>query len=57
MVKTETKLKIASFFKNETKWLNMCFGATKVTFRRDIKMIVNHDYMKQCIIFANKIFG
>ena len=33
----------------------MCVGATKGTYRRDIKMIVNHDYIKQCIIFA-KIF-
>ena len=33
----------------------MCGGAPKGTFRRDIKMIVNHDYIKQCIIFA-KIF-
>ena len=31
-------------------------GATKGTYRRDIKMIVNHDYIKQCIIFAKKIF-
>ena len=30
-------------------------GATKGTFRRDIKMIVNHDYIKECIIVA-KIF-
>ena len=35
---------------------NMCVGATKGTYRRDIKMIVNHDYMKQCIIFAKKFF-
>ena len=27
------------------------------TYRRDIKMIVNHDYIKQCIIFAKKFFG
>ena len=27
----------------------MCVGATKGTYRRDIKMIVNHDYIKQCI--------
>ena len=33
----------------------MCVGATKGTYRRDIKMIVNHDYIKQCIIFAKKI--
>ena len=33
----------------------MCVGPTKGTYRRDIKMIVNHDYIKQCIIFA-KIF-
>ena len=33
----------------------MCVGATKGTYRRDIKMIVNHVYIKQCIIFA-KIF-
>ena len=32
----------------------MCVGATNGTFRRDIKMIVNHDYIKQCIIFAKK---
>ena len=32
----------------------MCVGATKGTLRRDIKMIVNHDYIKQCIIFAHK---
>ena len=30
----------------------MCVGATKGTFRRDIKILVNHDYIKQCIIFA-----
>ena len=30
----------------------MCVGPTKGTYRRDIKMIVNHDYMKQCTIFA-----
>ena len=30
----------------------MCGGAPKGTFRRDIKMIINHDYIKQCIIFA-----
>ena len=57
MVKTETYIKKTSFFKNETKWLNMCVGATKGTFRRDIKMIVNHDYMKQCIIFVNKFLA
>ena len=34
----------------------MCVGATKGTFRRDTKMIVNHDYIKQCIIFANIFF-
>ena len=34
-------------------YLYMCVGATKGTYRRDIKMIVNHDYIKQCIIFAN----
>ena len=34
----------------------MCVGATKGTYRRDIKMIVNHDYIKQCIIFVKKIF-
>ena len=33
----------------------MCVGATKGTYRRDIKMIVNHDYIKQCIIVV-KIF-
>ena len=35
----------------------MCVGAIKGTFRRDTKMIVNHDYIKQCIIFAKQIFG
>ena len=37
----------------------MCVGATKGTFRRDIKMIVNHDYtsIKQCIIFEKKNWG
>ena len=35
--------------------VNMCVGATKGTCRRDIKIIVNHDYIKQCIIFT-KIF-
>ena len=35
----------------------MCVGATKGTYRRDIKMIVNHDYIKQCIIFAKKFLG
>ena len=35
----------------------MCVGATKGTYRRDIKMIVNHDYMKQCIIFAKNFLG
>ena len=34
--------------------IHMCVGATKGTYRRDIKMIVNHDYIKQCIIFAKK---
>ena len=34
----------------------MCVGATKGTYRRDIKMIVNHDYIKQCIIFAKNFF-
>ena len=33
----------------------MCVGSTKGTFRRDIKMIVNHDYIEQCIILQ-KIF-
>ena len=32
----------------------MCVGATKGTFRRDIKIILNHDNIKQCIIFAKK---
>ena len=32
-------------------------GATKGTYRRDIKMILNHDYIKQCIIFAKKFLG
>ena len=36
-------------------YICVCVGPTKGTFRRDIKMIVNHDYIKQCIIFA-KIF-
>ena len=36
---------------------HMCVGGTKGTYRRDIKMIVNHDYIKQCIIFAPKNFG
>ena len=35
----------------------MCVGSTKGTYRRDIKMIVNHDYIKQCIIFAKKFFA
>ena len=35
----------------------MCVGPTKGTYRRDIKMIVNHDYIKQCIIFAKKFLG
>ena len=34
----------------------MCVGATKGTYRRDIKMIVNHDYIKQCNIFAKKFW-
>ena len=34
----------------------MCVGATKETFCRDIKMIVNHDYIKQCVIFSKKNF-
>ena len=44
---------------NSKKYLisNMCVGATKGTYRRDIKMIVNHDYIKRCIIFAKKFFG
>ena len=35
----------------------MCVGATKGTYRRDSKMIVNHDYIKQCIIFAKKFLA
>ena len=35
----------------------MCVGPTKGTYRRDIKMIVNHDYIKQCIIFAKIFFS
>ena len=35
----------------------MCVGATKGTYRRDIKMIVNHDYIKQCTIFTKKILA
>ena len=35
----------------------MCVGATKGTFRRDIKMIVNHDYIEHCIIFGKQVFG
>ena len=35
----------------------MCVGPTKATYRRDIKMIVNHDYIKQCIIFAKNFLG
>ena len=35
----------------------MCVGPTKGTYRRDIKMIVNHDYIKQCIIFAKNFFS
>ena len=34
----------------------MCVGATKGTYRRNIKMIVNHDYIKQCNISPKKIF-
>ena len=37
--------------------LHVCVGATKETLRRDTKVIVNHDYIKQCIIFANNFFG
>ena len=37
------------------KKIYMCVGSTEGTYRRDINMIVNHDYIKQCIIFA-KIF-
>ena len=33
----------------------MCVGATKGTYRRDIKMIVNHDYIKYAL-FSEKIF-
>ena len=36
---------------------HMCVGPTKGTYRRDIKMIVNHDYIKQCIIFAKFFFS
>ena len=51
-----TKINFAS--NNDEKIVDhMCAGATKRTYRRDIKMIVNHDYIKQCIIFANKFFG
>ena len=39
------------------KVANMCVGATKGTYRRDIKIIVNHDYIKQCIIFAKKFLA
>ena len=46
-------LKIAIIYIREY----MCVGPTKGTYRRDIKMLVNHDYIKQCIIFANKFFG
>ena len=35
----------------------ICVGATKGTYRRDIKMIVNHDYIKQCIIFGKIFLG
>ena len=42
---------------------HMCVGATKGTYRRDIKMIANHDYIKQCtvkkfglIILANIVY-
>ena len=34
----------------------LCVSATKGTFRRDIKMIVNVDYIKQGIICAKKFF-
>ena len=37
---------------NEVNIEHMCVGPTKGTYRRDIKMIVNHDFIKQCIIFA-----
>ena len=36
--------------------VHMCVGATKGTFRRDIEMIVNHDYIKQCM-FAKKFLA
>ena len=39
-----------------SRYLYMCVGATKGTYCRDIKMIVNHDYIKQCNIFANIFF-
>ena len=38
-------------------YIYVCVGATKGTHRRDIKMIVNHHYIKQCIIFAKFFWG
>ena len=53
------EIKCSDLEKNQHMVKNeyMCVGATKGTFRRDIKMIVNHDYMKQCIIFTKQILA
>ena len=50
-----TKIESVIVFIN-TLDAHVCVGPKKGTYRRDIKMIVNHDYIKQCIIFAKKIY-
>ena len=42
---------------NKVSGAHMCVGSTKGTYRRDVKMIVNHDYIKQCIIFAKNFWA
>ena len=42
---------------NHYQRLHMCVDATKWTYRRVIKMIVNRDYIKQSIICAKNFFG
>ena len=54
---TTTKVDSTSLAVNQQCITYMCVGATKGTYRSDIKMIVNHDYIKQCIIFTKNFFS
>ena len=56
MIVKSSNHKMSLYVCDCTNVVYMCVGATKGTYRRDIKMIVNHDYIKQCIIFAKNFF-